>query len=106
MNDNKDDKLKDLKSDIEKFDKDTERWIWKKSEQKYGIKYEDRWTYYKRLTVVGIVVFVLALGNIFVSIQLFPYLSEIPLGIPAYNIGSWALILVVMMLLWKKYVKK
>ena len=107
MENNEDGKLKELKSDIKKFDRDTKKWMQKKWEQSHGVKWEDRWIIYKRKLVAGIVIAVLALGNIFIFTPLLiPYFSDHPWAIPVYHIGSWALIAVVMILLTKKYVLK
>ena len=104
MEENEDDKLKELKSDIVKFDRNTKKLMQKKWEKSTGKKWEGRWTYWKRAPLVWILIAVWGFVNVFGLTQLAPYFVDNLVVFLGLLYGSWIAMIVVVIFLIKKYV--
>ena len=101
-----DNKLKELKSNVENLTKGTQDFLEKKYEQKTGTMYEDRWYYWKRSIMFWPIIILVIFGNMIFSVLILPNLTSNYMIMNIWWIVSIVLIISLIYLIQKKIVYK
>ena len=101
---NEDNKVKELKSDIEDLTQKAQDRIHKKYEQNTGTKWEDRWHYWKRFPLAWVFIILIVLINIIFLNFFYSILYSNPIFFSAVWLISFVIEILLIYLIIKKVV--